>query len=162
MTWTYSQPTSAGWANPVHEVRYLLHDTTQTPTSPTDEEVTYLLSRWTDAEGPDFYAVAATIADGWADQFSAEADSVSKSTGNTSISRTYTGRVGKFRSLADRLWGQARTGRPATTTRYSGFGIAAPEEQSPRQFAIGQFDTPGTAAVAGNGGLTPTERERRR
>lgn len=159
MTWSYAEPTSQGWQDPIHEVRYLLADTRgQTPQSPSDEVLKMLLQRYTDAEGPDPYAAAATAAATMGDQFTAEADSVSKGTGNTNISRTYTNRSGRYRSLADRLWGLARFPRDdRPRNQMGGFGLAS-RDQAPRQFAIGQFDTPGVPDGPSAESL-PAERE---
>lgn len=156
MTWTYDEPVEDGWANPIHEVRYLLGDTNETKFSPSDEVLGMLSARWKAAypdDGElDLFYVAAVAAEGMSLGYAGAVSAVSASDGSGSVSRTYVGEASRLSNLTDWLWKQSRTPRPGDIQGLGRATKATPE----RQFGIGHMDTPGTT------GGTPVWLERLR
>jgi hypothetical protein len=155
VTFTYTLPTGTplAFANPVHRLRFLLRDTTQTPQSLQDEELGLLLAEWAAANGGstdyDFYGIAAGAAESMADSFSGAA-STSKAVGDVSLSSTYSGQAERYRQLARRLGARSTTGGPGVM-RGMGLAGGAAAAARPSVFTLGALDN-------GNGGTPGSSR----
>lgn len=139
MTWTYNPPVDGAWPDDTSHIRFLVGDRTESPQSLSDEEVAALIAEWIadNGEPVDVYAVASLVADSMATSYEAEADSVSKKVGNSSLTRSYTSRSARFRDLAARLAGKARTG---STAILSGMGISRDVRDAEPVFEMRQMD----------------------
>jgi len=98
MTFTYSgNPSSSN----LDLVRFLLQDTVSTDELLSNEEITYLLTTWTNP-----YEAARVGAETIAGQFTRLADSTSKSVADLSISKSYSNKAGQYRELAIQIANQ--------------------------------------------------------
>lgn len=130
MAWTYTAPdTSTGWANPVHEIRFLVGDTAQIPQSLEDAEIAYLLAQSDAALLP----AAALVAHSMADRFLSAATR-SKTIGEKATSETYSGQGERFRQKARDLENKAGT---ASSGASIGLVVKA---QPDRVFTMRQMD----------------------
>lgn len=128
MSWTYTQnPGSI----PRDRIRFLIGDTTQSPTSLSDDELAYLLTE----SGNNTEMAAANAADLWAGKFAGLSAS-SKSVGDLQIAQDHAGACARLSATASRL-----------RARYGGIGVALMFDTSPNVFAVGMDDNPGTGST---------------
>ena len=104
MAFTYVDPSSGNR----DKVRFLISDTDSTDFNLHDEEITYLLSIWTNV-----FDTAIAGAEIIAGKF-ANKTNYSRSIGDLSISESYATSAAEFRSLADRLKEQKNKIYPPT------------------------------------------------
>lgn len=140
MTWTYAPPVGGVWPSTIAEIRFLVGDRVQTAQSISDEEIEALIATWVADNGSpvDVYAVASLVADSMATGFEAEADSVSKKVGNSSLAKSWSSRSTRYRDLAARL--AARATRGIVGGSLSGMGISTDNRDSEAAFELRQFD----------------------
>lgn len=140
MTWTYAPPVDGEWPSDRDRIRFLVGDRTQSPQSVSDEEVDAIIAEWVaEYSAPvDVYAVAALIADSMATSYEAEADTVSKKVGNSSLSKSYSSRSTRFRDLALRLAAKAKRGSSGAIL--SGMGLSSEARRTGPVFELRQMD----------------------
>ena len=143
MTWTYAQPTGSpmAWPTLKDHIRYLLGDKVQSDWSPSDEEVMIAIAEWNvtypDHED-DLYGIAAMLAVSILDWIGVSGmSSMSKSVGNSSLSREYGNRLAGWRRIVSRL--KLKSPVLAGGMAMSSMGLAS-QPPAERQFTIGQFD----------------------
>lgn len=125
MSFSYNPPVNGVYANPKDEIRFLLSDTTENQFSLTDEEILYLYDFFND----NIYLAASQGALHLSVAYAREATIASKTVGDMSLSLSYMDTSAEYKHLS----GHLRLGKIDNTL--TAFFI-----ESPRQFAIGQFD----------------------
>lgn len=125
MSWTYGGNPGA---EPRDKVRWLLGDKTQTSTSPTDEELEWLLEE----ENGNEYLAAAEAADSIAATLTGMA-ATSKKIGDLSLAYDYEGTGARWRALGERL--RAKVAKPVI-----GIPVASAAAFTPTLFSIGMDD----------------------
>ena len=96
MSFTYSGDPSTSTRN---YVRFLLNDTDSTDVLFQDEEITYVLTEWSN----DAYRAARELAEILIARFARLADSTSKSVGDISVSESYGSKITHYKELANSL-----------------------------------------------------------
>lgn len=96
MTFTYSGDPSTSTRN---YVRFLLSDTDSTDALFSDEELNYVISEWNN----DAYDAARECAEILIARFAREADSVSKSVGDISVSESFAQKIQHYKELAHNI-----------------------------------------------------------
>ncbi len=96
MTFTYSGDPSTSTRN---YVRFLISDTDSTDALFSDEELNYVISEWNN----DAYDAARECAEILIARFAREADSVSKSVGDISVSESFAQKIQHYKELAHNI-----------------------------------------------------------
>jgi hypothetical protein len=137
MTFTYSGTPSA---SPRDAIRFLLNDTDSTDVLLTDEEISYLISTWSNT-----YESARAGAEVIASRFTRDADNLSKTVGDISISKSYASKAKQYRELAKSLFEQRMRQSPPTPT-INAQAIQSTINRDPftptTDFYLGEFDNP--------------------
>jgi hypothetical protein len=130
MSYTYNEPTGGVFGDDVSRVRYLLSDKTPAaPFSLSDGEIQYELT----AAAGNVNLAAASVAYKMGQAYTRQA-TTSKSVGDLSLSRNYSGVAQSFFALSDEL----RSGRATNGITASGFFVA--DQPIEPAFYVGQFD----------------------
>jgi hypothetical protein len=137
MTFTYSGTPSASQRD---AIRFLLNDTDSTDVLLQDEEISYLIATWTST-----YEAARGGAEVIASRFTRDADNVSKTVGDISISKSFTNKAREYRALAKSLFEQRMRLSPPTPA-INAQAIESTENRGPftptTDFYLGEFDNP--------------------
>jgi len=137
MTFTYSGTPSASQRD---AIRFLLNDTDSTDVLLQDEEISYLIATWTNT-----YEAARGGAEVIASRFTRDADNVSKTVGDISISKSFQNKAKEYRALAKSLFEQRMRLSPPTPT-INAQAIQSTENRDPftptTDFYLGEFDNP--------------------
>ena len=96
MTFTYSGDPSTSTRN---YVRFLISDTDSTDALFSDEELNYVITEW----NGDAYEAARECAEILIARFAREADSLSKSVGDISVSESYSQKITHYKELANNI-----------------------------------------------------------
>lgn len=96
MTWSYSGDPSTSTKN---YVRFLINDTNTNDQLFSDEELNYVISEWNN----DAYDAARECAEILIARFAREADSISKSVGDISVSESYAQKITHYKELANSI-----------------------------------------------------------
>lgn len=135
MTYTYNPPAGTEFATDVDYVRFLIGDTKgEQPWSLQDEEIQFLLG----IEDGDQYLAAALAAEQIGGSYSGSG-AVSKTVGNTSINRTYSGEADRWNAKA--AWLRDRRRTLQASSGGAGMGLVD-GGSSERIFSIGMLDNP--------------------
>lgn len=137
MTFTYSGTPSTSQRD---AIRFLLNDTDSTDVLLQDEEISFLVATWIDT-----FEAARGGAEVIASRFTRDADNVSKTVGDISISKSFSGKAKQYRELAKSLFEQRmRLSPPAPTINPQ--AIESTINRSPftptTDFYLGEFDNP--------------------
>lgn len=139
MTFSYSGDPSSSDKD---AVRFLLNDTLSSDALLQDEEIFYLINQW-----GDIYEAARAGAESLASKFTREADSISKTVGDLSISKSFNAKASQYRELAKSFQQQKLRQKPPipTINRQSIESTANRDPFTPTtDFYLGQFDNPGS------------------
>jgi hypothetical protein len=139
MTFTYSGNPSSTQRD---AIRFLLNDTDATDVLLTDEEIEYLIAQWSDT-----YESARAGAEIIASKFSRDADNISKTVGDLSISKSFNNKAAQYRELAKSFLDQRMRKTPPIPT-INPQSIESTANRDPftptTDFSVGQFDNPGS------------------
>ena len=139
MTFTYSGNPSSTQRD---SIRFLLNDTDATDVLLTDEEIAYLIAQWSDT-----YESARAGAEIIASKFSRDADNISKTVGDLSISKSFNNKAAQYRELAKSFLDQRMRKTPPIPT-INPQSIESTANRDPftptTDFFLGQFDNPGS------------------
>lgn len=137
MTFTYSGTPSASQRD---AIRFLLNDTDSTDVLLQDEEISYLISTWSNT-----YEAARGGAEVIASRFTRDADNISKTVGDISISKSFSNKAKEYRALAKSLFEQRMRLSPPTPT-INAQAIESTVNRDPftptTDFYLGEFDNP--------------------
>ena len=137
MTFTYSGTPSASQRD---AIRFLLNDTDSTDVLLQDEEISFLVSTWSNT-----YEAARGGAEVIASKFTRDADNTSKTVGDISISKSFSNKAKEYRALAKSLFEQKMRLSPPTPT-INAQSIQSTTNRDPftptTDFYLGEFDNP--------------------
>lgn len=137
MTFSYSGNPASSQKD---AVRFLLNDTEATDVLLQNEEIDFLIGQWSDT-----YEIARAGAEIIASKFSREADSVSKTVGDLSLSKSFNDKASQYRALAKSFYLQRLRKTPPIPT-INPEAIESTANRSPftptTDFHVGQFDNP--------------------
>jgi len=140
MTFSYSGNPSSSDRD---AVRFLLNDTDSTDVLLQNEEIEYLIVQWGDV-----YEVARAGAETIASSFSRQADNISKTVGDLSISKSFNAKASQYRELAKSFQMQKMRKLPPKP-RINPQSIESTSNRDPftptTDFFVGQFDNPGSS-----------------
>jgi hypothetical protein len=138
MTFTYSGDPSTSARN---YVRFLLNDIDSTDVLFSDEEISYVLTEWSN----DSYEAARELAEILIARFARLADSTSKSVGDISVSESYSAKSKQYQDLANSFL--ARKLRKAPPTMWAkADAIKSTDDKTTSDFntdfVVGSMDNP--------------------
>ena len=138
MTFTYSGDPSTSARN---YVRFLLNDTDSTDALFSDEEISYVLTEWSN----DSYEAARELAEILIARFSRLADSSSKSVGDISVSESYAAKGKEYQDLANSFLARKLRKAPPTVFAKTD-ALKSTDDKTTTDFAtdfvVGSMDNP--------------------